>query len=357
VAPGTDGGTLPDRATADKATSLRDVARTAGVSVSTASRVLSGSSHPVSEATRTRVLATADRMGFEPNRVARALATARSQTIGVVVHDVSDPYFAEIVRGLEDVAGARDHALFVSSSDRDPDKELALVRAFVANRVDAIVLAASGLTDARYLSQATSVLDRFESRGGVVVSLSQHPYPAPRVTFDNRGGAEAITRHLLELGHRRIAYLSGPPELVVSSIRLAGVRAALEAGGVDLDESLVECGWFSMEGGAEATGRLLARGRPTALLAGNDLMAIGALRRLLDEGLRVPQDVSVAGFDDIEFAAYASVPLTTVHVPLTRLGRLGAQLVLDLLAGNRPTELPSVGAEVVVRASTGPAPG
>lgn len=342
------------RPTRVQVTSLRDVARSAEVSVSTASRVLSGSSHPVSQVTRRRVLDAADQLGFEPNRLARALATARSQTIGVVVHDVSDPYFAEIVRGLEDVAGPRDHALFVSSSDRDPDKELALVRAFVAHRVDAIVLAASGLTDPSYLPEMDAVLSRFESLGGVVISMSEHPYPAPRVTFDNRGASADITRHLVDLGHRRIAYLSGPPELVVSSVRYDGYRSALEVAGISVDASLVECGWFSMEGGAEATGRLLTREAPTAIVAGNDLMAFGALRRLLDEGWAVPGDVSVAGFDDIEFAAYASVPLTTVNAPLMRLGRLGAQLVLDLLDGGETTGRPAVTPTVVLRASTGP---
>ena len=336
-----------------RVTSLRDVARAAGVSVSTASRVLSGSSHPVSQATQALVREAAATLGFEPNRVARALATARSQTIGVVVHDVSDPYFAEIVRGLEDVAGPADHALFVSSSDRDADKELALVKAFVSNRVDAIVLAASGLADTEGMTRIGAVLSRFEHMGGVVVCMSEHPYEAPRVSYDNRGAMRSVARHIIDLGHRNIGYLAGPPDLIVGSVRYAGFVAALEDAGIQADPMLVECGWFSMDGGAEATTRLMERARPTAIVAGNDLMALGALRRLLDLGYRVPEDVSVAGFDDVEFAAYASVPLTTVHVPLTEFGRLGAELVLDLLAGKTPEHTRVVVPELVVRSSTG----
>lgn len=339
-----------------RSASLRDVARAAGVSVSTASRVLSGSSHPVSRTAQDLVRHAAETLGFEPNRLARALATARSQTIGVVVHDVSDPYFAEIVRGLEDVAGPRDHALFVSSSDRDPDKELSLLRTFVANQVDAIILAASGLADSLYQARVDDVLDRFQQLGGVVVVMSEHSYTAPRVSYDNLGAMHQVVDHLGDLGHRRIGYLAGPPDLMVASLRFKGYLRGLEERGIEFDPDLVEAGGFSMEGGVEATAALWERAHPTAIVAGNDLMAFGALRWLADTGLSIPGDVSVAGFDDIEFAAYASVALTTVHVPLTDFGRLGAELVLDLLDGTDADRSREVIPRLVVRASTGPVP-
>lgn len=338
----------------DDVASLRDVASSAGVSASTASRVLSGSNHPVSESTRQRVIAAANQLGFEPNRVARALATARSRTIGVVVHDVSDPYFAEIVRGLEDVAGAQDHALFVSSSDRDTDKELALVRTFVANRVDAIVFAASAIDDPVYFDRIEPVLSRFERLGGIVAALSEHPYPAIGGTYENGRGMTDVTNHLIDLGHQRIAHLSGPPGLIVSTARRDGYRLALAARGIAHESTLEEGGSFSMEGGARAMAALMARTRPTAVAAGNDLMAIGAMRWLVDNGWSVPGDVSVAGFDDIEFAAYASVPLTTMRVPLAELGRWGATVVLDGLAGREPQTSFAVPMELIERASTAP---
>ncbi|MFS8495689.1 MAG: LacI family DNA-binding transcriptional regulator [Actinomycetes bacterium] len=338
-----------------KIPSLRDVARAAGVSVSTASRVLSGSSHPVSEPTRRRVLEAAERLGFEPNRLARALATARSRTIGVVVHDVSDPYYAEIVRGLEDAAGSRDHALFVSSSDRDVDKELAVLRAFVANQVDAIVLVASAIDDPRYLAEASAILDRFRALGGVVMTMSEHGYAAPRLGYENRAGTRLVVTHLLDLGHRRIGYIAGPPDLLVTRVRQRGYEEAMTELGLGVDPELVVTGDFTIEGGARAAERLL-RAEPTAIVAANDMMAIGAIRHLLDVGKRVPGDVSVAGFDDIEFAAYAAVPLTTVHVPLGELGQLGGRLVLDLLDGNPPEEWPRIDARLVVRESTAAPP-
>lgn len=302
------------------------------------------------------MLEAAERLGFEPNRLARALATARSQTIGVLVHDVSDPYFAEIVRGLEDVAGSRDHALFVASSDRDPQKELSLIRAFMSHRVDAILLVASGLTTPGYTENLEELLGRYEELGGVVVAMSEHSYPAPRVLLDNGAAMRSIVEHLVGLGHRSIGYLAGPPGLAVSEVRFDGYRRALADAGIDADEALVECGWFSMEGGAEATERLLQSGTPTALVAANDMMAIGAMRRLLDLGRRVPEDISVAGIDDIEFAAYSSVPLTTVRIPLIEFGRQGAGLVFDLLAGETSSSPRSVEHELLVRASTGPPP-
>lgn len=337
--------------------SLRDVAASAGVSVSTASRVLSGSSHPVSESTRKLVLDTADRLGFEPNRVARALATARTQTIGVVVHDISDPYFAEIVRGLEDVAGPSDHAIFVASANRDLADELALIKAFAANRVDAIALVASGVRDDEYEREVTRLLARFEERGGVVVKLSEHPYPAPGVRYDNIAGMTAVVEHLVELGHTRIGHISGPPQLLVSEQRSEGYRRALIAAGIEVDPHLDECGWFSMDGGAQAIDSLMGRASPTAVAAGNDLMAIGAMRHLLDSGLRVPDDVSVAGFDDIEFSSYASVPLTTVHVPLRDLGRIGAGQILALVGGESAAVEDAVApVNLVTRSSTGRCP-
>jgi LacI family transcriptional regulator len=343
-------------AVARPVSALRDVARAAGVSLSTASRVLSGSSHPVSSLTRARVLEAAEVLGFQPNRVARALATARSQTIGVMVHDISDPYYGEVVRGLEDAAEQRGYALFVASADRDPARELTLVKAFIAHRVDALVFVASGLSDPSHAEEMNATLAGFEAQGGVVVALSDHHYPAPRVWFDHRATTRELVEYLIGLGHRSIGHLAGPPDLVVSRTRQRGYEDALEGAGIELDPALVEPGGFSLEGGAQATRSIFTRRRPTAVVAANDLMAIGGLREVIDMGLRVPDDVSLAGVDDIEFAAYALVPLTTVRMPLPDLGRLGTELVLQLLDGDRPETPPSISSELVVRASTGPAP-
>jgi LacI family transcriptional regulator len=338
-------------------TSLRDVARLAGVSTSTASRVLSGSSHPVGEGTRRRVVAAAEQLNFAPNRLARALVTARSLTIAALVHDIADPYFGEILRGLEDVIGGSGYSLLVASSLRDPAKELAYIEAFQAYQVDAIVFAASGLTDPGYLADLSALLDPYRRRGGVVVALSEHRYPAPSVRVGNHEAAELAVAHLVGLGHRRIGFIGGPPELLVSERRLAGYQNGLDVAGLDPDPELVVDGDFSLEGGRASVGHLMKRG-VTAVIGANDMLAIGAIRELAELGVFVPGDVSVVGINNVVMAEYGPVPLTTVQVPTTDLGRRGGQLVLALLEkGNdrRGDETEIVlSPHLIIRKSSGP---
>lgn len=319
--------------------SLRDVAQLAGVSVATVSRVVSGSVHPVSARTRKVVLEAADLLSFEPNRLARALVTTRSQTIGVVVHDISDPYFGDIVRGLEEGIHAKDYRLFVASSDRNPQKELDYIRAFFAHQVDALILTASGLVDPTYQTQLEQLVARYRRRGGTVVVLSDHTLPAPRVAFDNAGAVTRMMEYLATRGHRHIAFLAGPPELTVSESRLRAYQAATTDLGLAVDPRLVANGHFSMRGGSAAVTELLERTTFTALLAANDLSAIGAIRGLITAGVAVPSQVSVAGIDDIPGAEYGPVPLTTLRVPTYEIGQRGANLVLRLLEGESPADL------------------
>lgn len=306
----------------------------------------------MSAGTRERVLATAGALDFQPNLLARSLVTARTNVIGVIVHDISDPYFAEIVRGLEDEAVERDHRVFVCSSDRDPSRELAYLRSLLGHRVDAIVLVGGEIRDPEYRSDLHRLLDAHRDGGGAVVLLAPHSYRAPSAGVDNVGGAQAMTRHLLDLGHRRIGHLGGPRHIRTSAMRLTGYRRALEDAGIAFEPGLVVDGRFTVEGGREATEELLER-RPdlTAIFAANDVMAFGAMRAAADKGLRIPEDLSLAGFDDVQPASFAMTPLTTVHVPMRDLGRAGVQLALEGRSGSRPRSrvLPT---EVVVRSST-----
>jgi LacI family transcriptional regulator len=311
---------------------------------------MSGSNHPVSERTRQRVLSAADTLSFEPNRLARALVTARSQTVGVIVHDISDPYFGEIVKGLEDGIHADDYRLFVASSDRDPEKELSYVRAFHAHQVDAIVFAASSLIDPGYAETLHELAARFRARGGVVVVLSDHILEGPRVLFDNRRAVADMVGYLAERGHRRIGYIGGPEELEVSRIRLAGFTAAVAELGLAAGPVYVADGGFTVTGGAAAMAELHERVEVTAVLAANDLMAIGAMRQLLASGAAVPDDVSVAGLDDIPIAEYGPVPLTTMRVPTYEIGRLGASLLLEALRNGDPADA-RLGGEIIERDS------
>lgn len=335
-------------------TSLRDVARLAGVSVSTASRVLSGSAHPVGATTRARVMAAAERLRFAPNRLARALVTARSQTIAALVHDIADPYFGEILRGIEDAIGESGYSLLVASSDRDPSCELDYVRAFQSFQVDAIVFAASAIMDPGYLARLWDVLGSYRSRGGVVVTLSEHHYPAVGVRVDNQQASAMAMEYLVGLGHRRIGYISGPAQLAVSERRLAGYRQGLERAGLSYDSSLVAPGDFSLRGGRVAAEQLL-QGGTTAILAANDMLAIGAIRELVDRGVAVPTELSVVGIDDLAIAEYGPVPLTSIRVPTTELGRQGGRLVLKLLGGGQADNV-VLPPELIIRQSAGPPP-
>jgi LacI family transcriptional regulator len=316
--------------------------------------VLSASSHPIRAETRERVLQAALELDFRPNRLARALVTARTHTIGAIVHDISDPYFGEIVRGLEDAAHLSDYQVFACSSDRDPDRELTYVRALLSYRVDGVVFAGGGIENPAYQTELSRLLTTFRKQGGAVVVLAPNALRAPSVTVDNRAAAVEMTRYLLQLGHRQIAFVSGPPHIRTSRVRLAGYRAALRGAGVGREPDLEASGWFTSEGGAKAVSQLLER-RPdlTAVFAANDVMAFGVLHELAGRGIAVPEEVSVAGFDDVQIAAYLHSPLTTVRMPMYHMGQEGARMVLDILAGRqvRSHRLP---VEVVIRASTGP---
>lgn len=331
-------------------TSLRHVAELAGVSVATASRVMSGSSHPVSEPTRQRVLSAADRLSFQPNRLARALVTAKSETVGVIVHDISDPYFGEMVKGLEDGLHTEDYRLFVASSDRDPEKEINYVRAFHAHQVDAIVFAATSMTDPEYTKTLDHLADRFRSRGGVLVMLSDHLLEGPRVHFDNQHAMREMVSYLHGKGHRKIGLIGGPDDLAVSAKRREGFSSAMRELGLDVLPGWITDGGFTYAGGGEAMGQILEEGDVTAVIAANDLMAIGAMRHLLTRGISVPDDVSVAGFDDILIAEYGPVPLTTMRIPTYQIGRDGASLLLAALRGEDPADVSVVG-EIVERES------
>jgi LacI family transcriptional regulator len=308
----------------------------------------------VREETRRRVLKAAAELDFTPNMVARSLAKARSNTVGLIVHDISDPYFAEIARGLEDAANQNRYQAFVCSSDRQVDRELAYVRSLISYRVDGIVLAGGAIEDRAYQTTLRKLLTEFEAQGRAVVQLAPQVYRSPGVVTDNRGGARAMTSYLVSLGHRSIAFVSGPPHIRTSKARFQGYRDALTAAGIGVDQSLVENGWFTVDGGAKAVSALLER-RPdiTAVFAANDVMAFGALHELATRAVEVPGSISVAGFDDIRMAAYLHTPLTTVRVPTYEMGREGMAIMLEVLAGRRP-RLRKVPTEVVERASTGP---
>jgi len=337
------------------AVTLADVARRAGVSLATASRVLNGSTRIVSDQMRDRVVAAARELHYVPNAHAQALVRASTSTVGVIVHDVGDPYFAEIIRGIQRSAAEAGRLMIVCNSYRDPQRELDYVRLLQMQRVEAIILAGSGLDDRAYSRELSEQLDSFAAMGGRVAVIGRHNITADAVVPDNAGGARALARLLLDHGHRRFGVIDGPPLLTTSRDRRDAFVQTLVEAGIRVPPGAIEPGDFTRDGGAHAALELLRRDPAiTAIFALNDVMAIGALAGLRSHGVAVPGQVSLAGFDDIPIAADVTPALTTVHVPMEQLG---AQALLLALAHEDALRVIHVATEMVLRDSVGPPPG
>jgi len=333
-------------------TSITEVARLAGVSTATASRVVSSSDYPVSAAARERVLEAARTLDYVPNALARGLLKSRVPVVAVIVHDITDPYFAEVVRGVEDGAAAAGYLVITCSSERNAERERSYVRLLRSMRAAAVVFAGSGLDDPTLNEEIDRHLAAMRADGAAIVHLSPHALGEPEVSVDNAAGIAGMVAALVDLGHRRICFLAGPRSLFVARERLAGYRRGLEEAGIAFDDRLVVHTGFDHEGGALGVDLLLDSDAPfTAICCANDLLALGALERLAALGIAVPSDVSVAGFDDISTAALIAPSLSTVRLPLREMGRLGFEHADRLLAGGSPDRqvLPT---EVVLRAST-----
>jgi LacI family transcriptional regulator len=326
--------------------SITEVARLAGVSIATASRVVSSADYPVSAATRARVLDAARTLDYVPNALARGLLKSQIPVVAVIVHDITDPYFAEVVRGVEDAASPAGYLVITCSSERDAEREASYVRLLRSMRAASVIFAASGLDDPAGNEEIEKHLAVMRSDGAAVVHLSPHALGEADVGIDNAAGMASMVAALIALGHQRIAFLAGPSSLFVARARLAGYRRGLEEAGLAFDQRLVVHTSFDREGGGLGVETLLAGDAPfTAIACANDPLAMGALARLAELGIDVPGAVSVAGFDDVPVAAITSPSLSTVRLPLREMGRLGfieAARVLDggeLTATVLPTEL------------------
>ncbi|MFI7427745.1 LacI family DNA-binding transcriptional regulator [Micromonospora sp. NPDC049836] len=330
---------------------LEDVARAADVSLATASRALNGTR--VTPQLRDRVLAAAEKLAYTPNAHARALAGAAHRTVGVICHDVTDPYFSAIAGGVMRVAGDNDLLVMLASTFRDPEREIAYVSMLRAERAPAILLTGSGFEDPRWERALEAELRPYLDGGGRVAAVSRHrSLKVDSVLPENRAGAAAMARALLDLGHRRFAVLAGPPALTTVTDRLGGFRDELTRAGVPLPAANVVAAPFTRDGGYQAMTELLTRGlTATCVFALTDVMAIGACAALRDHGLTVPDDVSVAGFDDIPIVRDLTPPLTTVALPLQQLGEQAMRMALTENTGRR-RRVVRLGGEVVIRAST-----
>jgi len=313
--------------------SIEDVARLANVSISTASRVLSSSAHPVSDEKRERVLLAAQELNYSPSLLAQAMVTGDTHIVGVIVGDAADPYFATIVRGVEDVARANHYLVIVCDSDRDPEAELSYIQTLNSYRVDGVIFAGGGLNDDKYLQRIEPILKNFRERGAGCVSLGKQLFPNYSVLIDFRQLVRDATEYLLELGHRKIAYIAGPALLTTTQYRFEGFEAAFKAHHCDINPDYLLEADFTYESGKHAGEMILAmQDRPTAVLASNDLMALGCMNALKAAGVRIPEEISIIGIDDILFAQFVEPSLTTVSIPLYELGKIGMESLLQLRA-------------------------
>ncbi|QVQ53363.1 LacI family DNA-binding transcriptional regulator [Spiractinospora alimapuensis] len=332
---------------------LTDVARLAGVSLATASRVMNDSSYGVAPELRQRVLAASEELQYVPNAHARALVSAKNPTVGVVVHDVSDPYFAEITRGLQQVAIRHNRLVLICNSYRAPEREADYLAQLRAQRVEALVLVGSGYVDPEATRTLVRGLNAFSEGGGRVTVVGRHPIVGDTIAPDNVSGGYAAGRHLFGQGHRELAVVTGPPGLTTVADRMTGMRSAAEEHEVEIGGDRVWHGDFTRDGGAEATDRLLRRWpRVTAIAAHNDAMAVGVMAVLRDRGLRVPEDVSVIGFNDMPIARDVTPPLTTIRLPLVEMGERAMTLALS--RQEHPAVTETFPATLVVRDSTRP---
>lgn len=336
--------------------SITDVARLAGVSTATVSRVVSASSYAVSPATRARVLDAARTLDYVPNALARGLLKSHIPVVGVIVHDITDPYFAEVVRGVEDAASVGGFLVVTCSSDRISEREHSYVRLLRSMRAATLIFAGSGLADPALNVEVAKHVAAMQGYGAAIVHLSPHARGDADVGVDNTASIASMVQALVALGHRRIAFLAGPTSLYVSHQRLDGYRRGLAEASLPFDERLVVSTGFNREAGALGVDTLLTGEAPfTAVFAANDLLALGAMERLASLGINVPGDVSVAGFDDIQPAAMATPSLSTVRLPLHEIGRRAYVFAEQVLAGNQPDRevLPT---ELRMRASTASPP-
>jgi len=330
---------------------LADVARRAGVSTATVSRIINNSPKPVAEALRLRVLAAVEELQFVPNANAQQLARAHRSAVGVIVHDVSDPYFAEITRGLQRVATENGRLVIICNSYRDPERELAYVDLLHAHQTAAIVLAGSGYNDKATTARLDGKLRLFESTGGRVAVIGRHEHAGDAIVPENEHGGYLAADALYRLGHTEIGVIAGPRQLTTTTDRLAGLRRAAKEHGHRLTASQIVYADFDRNGGAEAADQLLARNPElTALAALNDSMAVGALTCLRSRGMDVPGRISLIGFDDMPISIDVTPPLSTVRLPLEEIGVRAMSLALREDGGDPRVE--HAAAELVLRGST-----
>lgn len=332
---------------------ISDVAERAGVSTATVSRVLAGIGRSRPD-TSAAVMAAVEALGYRPSGVARSLRMQRTGTLGLIVSDIQNPFFPELVRAADDAARAIDYSILLGSAAFDELRAVHYLNLMVDRRVDGIIVASSQISDASWRWLIASPVPV------IVVNAEPPDYRVPAIASDNEAGSRLAVEHLVGLGHRRIGYVRGPESFTAAAPRFDGFRKACQEAGLGPEDTPVVQGDGQVEGGERAAGEMLALvPRVTAIACYNDMTAIGALRMLRGAGRHVPGDVSVVGFDDIAAASWVVPALTTVSQPKAEMGRLAVEYLVRALedpSGEPAPQTVRLPLSLRVRESTGPAP-
>jgi DNA-binding LacI/PurR family transcriptional regulator len=326
---------------------IKDVARESGVNISTVSRALNNG-YGINDQTREHVIAVAARLNYRPNRIARGLVTGRSHSLGLIVSDIRNPFFAEVSRGAEDAARAGNCDLVLCNSDLDANKQMQYVQSLLEKRIDGIMMNSVSMLSHEQQAQLAG--------SGVPIVLLNRPatnHTFSTVCADNESGGALAARYLLGLGHRQIAHLTGPRQHGNLSDRTRGFVRALQSAENPV-QPIVLHGKFNFDGGTELTKKLLNEHPDvTAIFAANDVMAFGVVQAVLGRGLRIPEDLSLIGFDNIEFSVIVHPPLTTIHQPKYEMGYAAVDILLRLARdkGKQTPEHRRLGVELIERQS------
>ena len=322
-----------------------DVALKAKVSIATVSRVVNKSPHKVNPITRERVLEAIKELDFRPNALAKGLLMKKTMTAGIIIPDISNPYYAEIVRGVQDMADHYGYAVILLNTDRNPERITKHIYFLREKAVDGIIFSGGIIHGEKILSSLKELEDR-------VVVIGRHKGDFSAVTIDNAGGATKATQHLIDLGHKRIGFIGGPDKSTSSKERFAGYRTALTQNDIAMDKDLIKKGDLTPMSGYAAAKEMLKRDGVSAILTANDQMAFGAIRAAKEYGIRVPQDLSVVGFDNIPFSFYFDPPLTTVEIPMYQLGAAAMEMLVNLISGKNTEKFRWFETKLLVRDST-----
>jgi LacI family transcriptional regulator len=330
---------------------MRDVAERAGLSVSTVSHVINNT-RAVSDESRQRVMAAMEELEYKPNALARSLRRRKTNTLGMIVPDSANPFFAEVARAIEDTSFAQNYSVILCNTEGNLKKQQAYTNVLIENRVAGILFVAAGIS--------TELVNDLEQRRVplVVIDREVPGVEVDTVMTNHAQGGYLATQHLIELGHQRIACIAGNSEVSPSAERLTGYRRSLEDSNLTYDQRLVIKGDFQYESGYEATTQLLnLDAPPSAIFACNDLMAVGCISAARELDLRVPEDISVVGFDDVRLASFTNPPLTTVAQPIFEIGALATKMLLErLLDLDAPPRMKRLDTRLHIRHSTAARP-